>query len=409
MAVAKARRLFNLAHMIVVPARMGQLNKRALVGRLQQVGSASRADLARLLGTSQPTAGKIADELLAAGILEEIPEQPVPGAAEKTKNRLGRPGRLLQLDDKRSRFLAVQLGISESCVAALPLRLANEDRWDATFPTPGSAEAWLAQLRKATGHVGKNDFWGVLVSVPGIVDERSGRVLFSPNLHWTEKVDLPALLNRAWKAPVLLVQEERALALGHHAAVSADEDFLLVDFGEGVGGAVVVGGKTYTGPLPISGELGHTPVLGNWRLCGCGAVGCVETLVSTRGLLQSFALAAPKSSHTWSGLVEHIAVNGVTDWLAEALNAAAVAISGALNVLGLRRVVITGSITELPAASMEHLARSVVKGAMWARFGEIQCVSAPRRRTAGLGAVGIDQLVVPISGRGNHTEPKQNG
>jgi hypothetical protein len=32
---------------------------------------------------------------------------------------------------------------------------------------------------------------------------------------------------------------------------------------------------------------------------------------------------------------------------------------------------------------------------MWARFGRVECISAPRHRTAGLVAVGIDRLVVP--------------
>ena len=52
-----------------------------------------------------------------------------------------------------------------------------------------------------------------------------------------------------------------------------------------VGGAIIVDGKPLANPLPISGEIGHTPVLGNARPCGCGAVGCMETLVSLRGLL----------------------------------------------------------------------------------------------------------------------------
>ena len=52
--------------MIYVPSRMGQLNRRALLRQLQKLGVASRADLAKSLGMSQPTAGKIVDELLAA-------------------------------------------------------------------------------------------------------------------------------------------------------------------------------------------------------------------------------------------------------------------------------------------------------------------------------------------------------
>ena len=71
------------------------------------------------------------------------------------------------------------------------------------------------------------------------------------------------------------------------------------------------------------------------------------------------------------------------------------AIAGALNVLGLRRVIITGSLTELPPSVIAHLSRAVQAGSMWAKFGSVECQSAPRRRAAGLVAVGIDRLVVP--------------
>jgi glucokinase len=231
--------------------------------------------------------------------------------------------------------------------------------------------------------------------VPGVVDEAANRVLFSPNIHWTEKTDIAAIAARVWNAPVLLVQEERALALGHHLADPGCDDFLLVDFGEGVGGAIIVEGKPLSNSLPISGEIGHTPVPGNHRPCGCGAVGCVETLISVRGLLESFAAAAPAAENTWAGLHGYITRQGIQPWLAQALDWAAAAIAGALNVLGLRRVVITGSLTELPPAVLEYLSHAVQNGAMWARFGQVECVSAPRRRTAGLVAVGIDRMVVP--------------
>jgi len=383
--------------MIVVPSRMGQINKRTLLSRLQKMGQGSRAELARLLGISQPTAGRIVDELLEAQVLEEIPDDALATESNKSNGRLGRPSRMLRLDSSHPRFVGIQVGVTETRLAALPLGIANEDRWDAQFATPGTAEEWVTELRRTASGAGSKGLWGVLVSVPGIVDEKAGRILFSPNLHWTEKVDLPGLVQQIWSAPVLLVQEERALALGHHAAMPSDENFLLVDFGEGVGGAVVVGGHSYSSPLPISGELGHTPVIGNWRPCGCGAVGCVETLISTRGLIQSLALAAPQQPHTWPSLVQHIAEQGLTGWLAEATGAAAAVIAGAVNVLGVGHVVITGSLTELSPCVLEYLEQAVVKGTMWARFGKVTCVSAPRRRTAGLVAVGIDRLVSSLS------------
>ena len=168
-----------------------------------------------------------------------------------------------------------------------------------------------------------------------------------------------------------------------------------MDFGDGVGGAIVVDGRPFAGTLPISGELGHTPILGNHRKCGCGATGCMETLVSTGGLLESFSAASRKKKHSWKDLSAHISEHGIEPWLAQTLDAAAVAIAGALNVLGLRRVVITGSLTELPPSVIEHLSRAVQAGSMWAKFGSVECLAAPRRRAAGLVAVGIDRLVVP--------------
>ena len=51
---------------------MGQLNKRALLARLQVLGTASRAELAKSLGLSQPTTGKIVDELLQIGLVREF-------------------------------------------------------------------------------------------------------------------------------------------------------------------------------------------------------------------------------------------------------------------------------------------------------------------------------------------------
>jgi predicted NBD/HSP70 family sugar kinase len=383
--------------MIFSPSRMGRLNKRALIRQLQKVGVSSRAGLAKSLGMSQPTAGKIVDELLDLKILEEVGLTSEVNEAGMVQP--GRPRRQIRLNRSRSSFLGIQMGVAETCVAELPLGVTDVDEWHIFFETSpasgNSAKEWTQQLRKAKEKLRTKSFSGVILSVPGVVDEGAGRVLFSPNVHWSEAADLVALVRGIWNVPVVLVQEERALALGHQINCPECEDFLLVDFGEGVGGAVIVNGKPFANPLPISGELGHTPVLGNQRRCGCGAVGCVETLVSTRGLLESFAAAVPDKPKSWNVLKSHLEANGVEPWLARSLDAAAVAIAGALNVLGLRQVVITGALTELAPAALKYLSVAVATGSMWARFGEVICIGAPRRRAAGLAAVGIDRLVVP--------------
>ena len=386
-----------IKYMIFSPSRMGRLNKRALIRELRKVGVASRAGLARSLGMSQPTAGKIVDELLALEIFEEVDAAETNGHGAA---RLGRPGRQLQLNRSQPSFLGIQLGVSETHLAELPLGAGDENDWHFSFQHPVGATAdlaaeWEKAMRAAAKKLRAKNFLGVILSVPGIVDEAARRILFSPNIHWSESADLCARIEKIWDAPVLMVQEERALALGYHTNHPAHDDFLLADFGEGVGGAVIVGGKPLTHALPISGEFGHTPALGNTRRCGCGAVGCVETLMSTFGLLKSFAAAQPRKAKNRLTLQKHISENGVEPWLAQSLDAAAVSIAAALNVLGLHRVVVTGSLTELPPAVLQYLSTAIRGGAMWARFGEVECVSAPRNRTDGIVAVGIDRLIVP--------------
>jgi predicted NBD/HSP70 family sugar kinase len=206
-----------------------------------------------------------------------------------------------------------------------------------------------------------------------------------------------------------LVQEIRALALGHLAAEPRGEDFLLVDFGQGVGGAIVQRGKLFDSTLPLSGELGHTMVIGNSRHCGCGAVGCVETLVSRRGLLQSFVASGVGAPATWPAFSRYLAENPLPSWLENSLDAASAIIAGALNVLGLKRAVITGSLTELPPGVIEHLAKGVKQGSMWARFGEVACQSAQRRRAMGLVGVGVDRLLIPDTTRHRFAQAGING
>lgn len=429
-----------LSNMILLPARMAQSNRRTLVRTLQRLGLASRADLAKALGMSQPTTGKIVDELVAMGLLTEVGEsrtdEPIPEQYRNPKPtrtsspprpsrtpriphasvhpliqhrhpapRLGRPGRLLQLEDHQPRLVGIELGVTTTRVGLLPLTGRSRAEWNVEWPTDSSLEAWLQSMANATRQLHPPGLQGAVASVPGIVDESTGRVVFSPNLHWTEGASLPEHLSTLWNVPTVLVQEERALALGHCLNSREEEDFLLVDFGEGVGGAMVLGGRLYSGPLPLSGELGHTPVIGNQRRCGCGAVGCVESLVSQEGLLKSLAQARGRRGQSWEALIHTLEKEGLPDWLKETLQATAVVIAGALNVSGLRRVVLTGSLNELPPKVCGFLSEAIVQGSLWARFGTVVCEVADRQRALGLVAVGLDRVLLPEAATGSPATP----
>lgn len=369
------------------------MNQRKVIKIMMRLGSASRTQLAKATGMSQATVGRIVDGLMENAVLAEASAARAGTGLSNDADsaQIGRPSTRLELDRQRRRFLAVQLGVYKTRLAALPLAVSDADQWPVQVATPASPEQWAETLTGGLKRLPLKSIEAVVVSLPGVVDEKLCKVLLSPNLRWTERVDLAALLKTITPAPVVCVQEIRALALGQLAAEPFVEDFLLVDFGSGVGAAAVIAGKLYRGALPLSGELGHTPVIGNQRRCGCGATGCVETLISQHGLVES--ARENGLARTWEELLEEVRISGLPAWMRRSMDAVATTIAGALNVLGLRRVMITGVLGEIPGGA-DYLGSAITKGSMWARFGDVTCTPAPRRRMAGMVSAAIDRVLL---------------
>jgi predicted NBD/HSP70 family sugar kinase len=190
------------------------------------------------------------------------------------------------------------------------------------------------------------------------------------------------------------VQEVRAMALGELGERPDRDDFLLVDIADGVGAALMIEGRPYQGALPMSGEIGHTPIPGNNRSCGCGGRGCVETLANERGLVQSLRETKGNPAATFADVVR-AAEKELPSWMRATLDAVAMCISAALNVYGVRRVVLVGRITELPAPATDYLIGAIQRGAMWSRFDAVAVTLAPKRRARGLIVAGIQRFVMP--------------
>jgi predicted NBD/HSP70 family sugar kinase len=374
-----------------VPANLRLANQTALLGQLLGRKAASRAELAKATGMSKPTTGKIIDDLMHAGVVEEIK------LLDGGRPSVGRPGKQLRLATTRSRFVVVDLGVEMTRISGMPPSPPEQDRWEVQFKTPTDAEAWQEKVVQSAEKIQVKRPWAVLVSTPGVVDERVGRVLLSPNLHWSEHADLPWILRQVWSAPVGLVQEVRALALGELGFRTDGDDFIMIDISDGVGAALMLGGRIYQGALPMSGEIGHTPIPGNNRLCGCGGRGCLETLASQRGLIQSLREAkghAPTHALTFTDVVK-AAERELPPWMRATFDAIATCVSAALNLFGVRRVVMVGRISELPAPASDYLIGVIQRASMWSRFDAVAVTLAPKRVSRGLVIAGIHRFVMP--------------
>ncbi len=378
--------------MRAVPKSLRMTNQARLVEQLLRRGIATRAELAKAGGMSQPTAGKIIDELSSAGVVEEL-----TGVNEVTRARpsVGRPGKQLRLSQSPARLVIVELGVERTRLSAVPAALPDDERWDVEFKTPGSEATWRQRLRQHAAALSIRKPWGVMVSVPGLVDEVSGKILLCPNLHWCERADLVAAFNEVFRAPVRLIQESRALALAEVGTRASASDFLLVDFGDGVGGSIVMGQRPYEGSVPATGEIGHTPIAGNLRQCGCGNRGCLETLIAEPWLVRSLAELTGDPEVTFAQVCRAALGPDLPQFLMDALDATAGCIAGILNVCGLKRVVLSGHIRELGPRASDHLIAAIRRSAMWSRFDTVEVELVQRRRARGLTIAGIQRVIMP--------------
>jgi glucokinase len=123
------------------------------------------------------------------------------------------------------------------------------------------------------------------VGIAGLIDRARGVLLESPNLVALNGVNLIAgLAQRLGLEPasVRLENDANVAALGEQwlGAGRGEEHLMVVTLGTGIGGGLVQDGHLTVGPNGNAGEIGHVVVDPSGPQCGCGSLGCLETLAS---------------------------------------------------------------------------------------------------------------------------------
>ncbi|MBU2493558.1 MAG: ROK family protein [Bacteroidetes bacterium] len=106
-----------------------------------------------------------------------------------------------------------------------------------------------------------------------------------PNLNWGH-INVAEVVKKYINVPVAVTNDANAAALGEmkFGAAIGMKNFVEITLGTGLGSGIVVNGELVYGHDGFAGEIGHTNVKPNGRLCGCGMKGCLETYVSAPGI-----------------------------------------------------------------------------------------------------------------------------
>lgn len=156
------------------------------------------------------------------------------------------------------------------------------------FDAPGGrVHALAAYVREyCAAHLGGRLPGAVSIGFPSTLDRTRTRLLSTPNLPGFDDLEVVEPLQRALHVPVYIDRDVNLLMLSdmHIHGLTGADIVIGCYIGTGLGNAISIKGEMLRGKNGVAGELGHVPILGGTHLCGCGNVGCMETIASGRYL-----------------------------------------------------------------------------------------------------------------------------
>lgn len=149
------------------------------------------------------------------------------------------------------------------------------------------------------------DISGIGVGVAGQIDEKTGNIIFSPNLNW-HNVPLRTLLEKETGIEVRVVNDLTAITYGEWkwGAGIGKDNLLCIFVGTGIGSGIVTDGRLFSGCSGTAGEIGHTVVVSGGRRCACGNRGCLEAYAGGWGIADIAKERAIKDKAAFKELIK---------------------------------------------------------------------------------------------------------
>lgn len=157
---------------------------------------------------------------------------------------------------------------------------------------------------------------GIGAGVAGFTNVKEGVILLAPNVGFKD-VPIRAILEARLGKPVKIDNDANVAALGEawSGAGKGIDNCVCYTLGTGVGGGIIINGKIVQGFSGMAGELGHIAVIPDLEAiqCGCGKMGCLETVSSATGIIRMAKDAVERGDRTSLSLLEDIAAKDVFD------------------------------------------------------------------------------------------------
>jgi predicted NBD/HSP70 family sugar kinase len=361
----------------------------------------TRAALGASLGVTRATAGAVAAELQALGLIQVDTGPGSPGGGT-----LGRPSHRLTIDPDGPVAFAAQIhpdgfqvalvGLGGQVVAADGGSLAVPDDPE---PVLAAAARAGARLLRSAGRV----CVGAGLAVPSAVAEPEGVAVSPLHVGWpagvrirdvfTAQVERAGITGPAGTVPAAANDINLAALAEHRHGAGRDARHLLVvaTGHQGVGGALVLGGALYTGSSGLGMEAGHVSVDQRGRPCRCGSRGCLDVETDALSLLD----AAGREPRPGVSVLEQATAllrheyatdTAVRNGAGVVMERLGLGLAGLINVLNPDRILLGGLHRDLLAADPQRLRAAVAARSPWGRGSSVPVLGCALENGSLIGA-----------------------
>jgi predicted NBD/HSP70 family sugar kinase len=350
----------------------------------------TRAVLTAELGVTRATAGAVAAELEALGLIRVDSR---PGAAAGSQ---GRPSHRLSVDDDGPVALAAQVhadgyraalvGLGGRIVATAPVH--STVTADPAHVLGEVVEAGAVLLRES----GRRCV-GAGLAVPSAVAEPEGTALNPMHIAWPAGAPVRDIFAERVRAagiegPAFTANDVNLAALAEHRGA---QHLLCVATGHrGVGGALVLDGRLHTGSSGLALEVGHLTVNPEGRPCSCGGRGCLDVEADPLAFLTAAGRTpGPEVSllrQSYDLLHTEYADHAVRRATGELIDRLGLGLAGLVNILNPDRIILGGLHRELLEADPDRLRAVVADRSLWGRSGGVPILACTLDHNSLVGA-----------------------
>lgn len=251
-------------------------------------GEATRTELTARLNRGRSVISYLLGELARRQLVTVDRGGPVSGT--------GRPPHRVRVDPRAPVVIAAQLSAGAVSVARIGLGATVFSRTERALTTrevQPAVERLCALIAEQAREVDR--LFGIGVAIPSPVRESDGYAPAALHLGWPgvpiRDLIADGLRRRGVDANGLAVDNDASLAAvaeHRHGAGGGARVLLYVTTSRvGIGGAMIVDGRLFTGSRGYGMEPGHITVDPAGAPCECGSTGCLEVETDHRGLLRA--------------------------------------------------------------------------------------------------------------------------